>query len=119
MKLREWSGNRLVAVLAAGWFAASALVAVVRNTNTNHPIIDALILVLFLVPCFIATVWSWNRIEVGSWHFGKILILWALLGVLSLMFGHIKESLQTFALLLGGVPLLVLTWFWLTAREKQ
>ncbi|SRR5712691_8820657 len=117
MRLREWSGNRLVAVLAAGWFAASVLFAVARNTA--NPLVGALTFILFLVPCFIVTVWSWNRIEVGSWHFGKILILWALLGVLSLMFGHIEQGLQILPLLLGGIPLLVLTWSWLTAREKQ
>jgi hypothetical protein len=120
MRLREWSGNRLITVLAAGWCAA--FVFAIMASETGNSLAGLVAFFLCCGPCVIATVWSWNRIEVGRWHWGKILLLWALLGVVAVMFGNFREAeqgWQIIPLLLGGIPLLVLTWAWLTAHEKQ
>jgi len=120
MRLREWSGTRLVAALAAGWVAAYILFFVAINTkNLVSESLVALAWVFTVMPSVIATVWSWNRTELRSWHFGKFLILWGLLGFLLFVFRNIERGLEIIVVLLGGIPLLVLTWSWLTAREKQ
>ena len=92
-----------------GSWLCAAFVFAIRASETNDPLVALFVFFLCCGPCVIATVLSWNRIEVGRWHSGNIPLLWALLGVVVLMFGNFRQQAwQIIPLLLGGIPLLVL-----------
>lgn len=118
MKIREWSGTRLVAVLGVGW--AIVWVLAVIGHGTKNSVLAVLVIISALILSCVAAVWSWYyRIKVGNWHFGKFVMLWALLGAFALFLRGVEEGLEIVAFLVGGIPLVVLTWSWLSAREKQ
>lgn len=59
---------------------------------------------------------------VKHWHPGKLVLLWAVVGVLFLWgrTADTDDAIVAWLLLLIAAPtVLVLTWRWLSGREKQ
>lgn len=125
MGVKRWSGTKIVVFILACWaVAAYAFATAEVNLDTRQPNnalgIPAAVLFFLVLLCqlVVTTTWAWNRREVEGWHWGKLLILWAVVGGLALLFGQDQPALSGLPLACAGIPALVLTWAWLTGREQ-
>lgn len=100
-------------VLYAGYICGEGCTGAIEG-----PLIG-LAVVLAYVPVVPIVKWGHRPESVGTWHFGKVLILWALLVAGARWAFSIDEGLLLIVLSAAGCPLLVITWTWLTARERQ
>jgi hypothetical protein len=119
LRVRSWSGNRLLVIIGACWLTAFISGLVIHGQRVPSTPLALLFGLTALAPTLIWTVWAWNRPDLGRWHFGKILVLWGLLGALVIVFRQGSRGDEWMPLVLVGLPLLVLTWSWLGGRERS
>jgi hypothetical protein len=117
MTIRDWKPGFLLAVIMVSAGLALSLGAVAFESE-SWPLL-LMTAALALIPSGVATAWSWNRTDVHTWHFGKILVLWGILVLSVWSFHSMDDDLAFVPTLLGGIPLLVLTWAWLGGRERS
>lgn len=117
MNVRNWTPGFLLAVIVLAWGAALLLGAVSSELD-DWDLVFFIAAALALVASGVATAWSWNRVDIRSWHVGKVVVLWGVLLLTVWSFHSVDEDLTLVPLILGGVPLLVLTWAWLGGRER-
>jgi hypothetical protein len=117
MTIRDWKPGLLLGVITFSGSLALFFGAIAFEVE-SWPLLLATG-ALALIPCGVATAWSWNRTDVHTWHFGKILVLWGILVLFVWSFHSMDDELAFIPTILGGIPLLVLTWAWLGGRERH
>src|SRR5919106_1631983 len=108
MTIRDWKPGLLLAVIMVSGGLALFLGAVAFESESGPLLL--MTAALALIPCVVATAWSWNRTDVHTWHSGKILVLWGILVLFVWSFHSMDDELAFIPTILGGIPLLVLTW---------
>jgi hypothetical protein len=122
--VRAWSGARLFVTTLVCWLVGyvsiAGLFVAPDRARRDAPLLVFLLFasVLWLAgTSLVAVVWAWGRRDLRRFHPGKLLVLWAAL--LGAAYGAelIASDFGLPAFVLGGAPLAVFSWSWLSCRE--
>lgn len=119
--MRHLSGRSVLLILLSGWGCAIGLVMLeAAKLLPDASWIVALFACFIACPALLAVIWAFERSTIGNWHGGKIVLLWLLAGVVvrGLVSADLRSWIRWLCIPCIVVPIVVITWSWLSGREK-
>lgn len=112
MSIRAWSFTKLWTVTAVSWFAAMLAEA----ASDYFDVFDGAVLVLALVPAFLAGAWAGEHAEIGTWPRARVVAMWVVAGAAYFGATDMLDHWRLAAVAVAA-PVAVLTFRWYELTE--